>query len=535
MRASPRQDAAGGERTPQMAPPALRAPQPRARAARRRAAPRRGSARRRGLRVRWDRVGRVGAAGAAGGVVAARTSARRARCCRRWRESNAKQAQVQQLQREHAALVRRQQALREPAHRRARGARGSGWSSRASAPTSSRGLPDDWPTPAGVAGRVALLPGACAFETASSAVARRRAPAASRRPRRARAVLERVDRAHRRRAAPPARRAVHDAASWPTLYERAPTGASTSRSRRRPDDPRAWDAQTVADAAFARYVREATDCAGGRARSDEIERQAPLDQPLRARAAAVVVVAGAADHDLVLLDRDLDRPVAGPVLGVDRVVLRRRGRATGRSPPRRGRTCPRAGRRRLAARARRGGRGGARLAPSARLVVVVLVASAASASAAASAFSAASASSSAPAASRGLELGGDQRVVLGAQVDLVVEVDAPPSAPPRPGTSSFSRLNAAICWTVTSSWCAIQASVRPWRTQVRIWLSWGEAIGVPSGGQTSAKRAARAAPRRLVASTARRARCTCEWIGAAPCRSLVRPRRQQGGIAQCWS
>ncbi len=31
-----------------------------------------------------------------------------------------------------------------------------------------------------------------------------------------------------------------------------------------PDNPRAWDAQTVADAAFARYLREAVDFAGGR-------------------------------------------------------------------------------------------------------------------------------------------------------------------------------------------------------------------------------------------------------------------------------
>jgi hypothetical protein len=32
-----------------------------------------------------------------------------------------------------------------------------------------------------------------------------------------------------------------------------------------PDNPRAWDSETVADAAFARYVREASDWAGGRA------------------------------------------------------------------------------------------------------------------------------------------------------------------------------------------------------------------------------------------------------------------------------
>jgi hypothetical protein len=31
-----------------------------------------------------------------------------------------------------------------------------------------------------------------------------------------------------------------------------------------PDNPRAWEAETVADAAFARYVREAADFAGGR-------------------------------------------------------------------------------------------------------------------------------------------------------------------------------------------------------------------------------------------------------------------------------
>src|SRR4051812_27558635 len=31
-----------------------------------------------------------------------------------------------------------------------------------------------------------------------------------------------------------------------------------------PDDPSVWQADTVADAAFARYLREATDYAGGR-------------------------------------------------------------------------------------------------------------------------------------------------------------------------------------------------------------------------------------------------------------------------------
>jgi len=36
-----------------------------------------------------------------------------------------------------------------------------------------------------------------------------------------------------------------------------------------PHDPRAWDADVAGNAAFARYVREATDFAGGRRRQPE--------------------------------------------------------------------------------------------------------------------------------------------------------------------------------------------------------------------------------------------------------------------------
>lgn len=36
-----------------------------------------------------------------------------------------------------------------------------------------------------------------------------------------------------------------------------------------PDDPRGWDAATAGDAAFARYVREAVDWAGGRRREPD--------------------------------------------------------------------------------------------------------------------------------------------------------------------------------------------------------------------------------------------------------------------------
>ncbi len=48
-------------------------------------------------------------------------------------------------------------------------------------------------------------------------------------------------------------------------------------------------------------------------------RVAPGDR--RSVVAVVLAAAGTADHDLVLLDRDLDRAVPRPVLGVDRVVL----------------------------------------------------------------------------------------------------------------------------------------------------------------------------------------------------------------------
>ena len=106
-----------------------------------------------------------------------------------------------------------------------------------------------------------------------------------------------------------------------------------------PDDSVGLGLGVVVDAAFYRYLREAVDYAGGGGWIAAAEHWPPT-RP-RARR-SVFVGAGAADHDLILLDDDLDRSVAGPVLGVDRVVLRSRGRATARSPPRRDRRCPRA-------------------------------------------------------------------------------------------------------------------------------------------------------------------------------------------------
>ena len=100
--------------------------------------------------------------------------------------------------------------------------------------------------------------------------------------------------------------------------------ASSWRLGPRPSEPSAWDMPTVAGAAFARYAREASDYRGPRPPSPRAG--ARLDPPQPAAPTRLVCpprpsLAGAADHDLVLLDRDLDRPVAGPVLGVDRVVL----------------------------------------------------------------------------------------------------------------------------------------------------------------------------------------------------------------------
>ena len=48
------------------------------------------------------------------------------------------------------------------------------------------------------------------------------------------------------------------------LYEQGTDWAADIAVSVAPDDPYAWDARTVADAAFGRYLRAATDYAGGR-------------------------------------------------------------------------------------------------------------------------------------------------------------------------------------------------------------------------------------------------------------------------------
>jgi hypothetical protein len=48
------------------------------------------------------------------------------------------------------------------------------------------------------------------------------------------------------------------------LYDQGTDWAYDVAVRTAPEDPYAWDVRTVADAAFGRYLRDATDYAGGR-------------------------------------------------------------------------------------------------------------------------------------------------------------------------------------------------------------------------------------------------------------------------------
>jgi hypothetical protein len=48
------------------------------------------------------------------------------------------------------------------------------------------------------------------------------------------------------------------------LYDRGTSWVTDVAVAAAPESPEAWDERTVGDAAFARYLREATDFAGGR-------------------------------------------------------------------------------------------------------------------------------------------------------------------------------------------------------------------------------------------------------------------------------
>ena len=65
------------------------------------------------LRVRWDRVGRVALLVLLVGVALAYVGPARS-LLSTWHDSNAKQAQLQTLEREHETLLRRARDLRDP-------------------------------------------------------------------------------------------------------------------------------------------------------------------------------------------------------------------------------------------------------------------------------------------------------------------------------------------------------------------------------------------------------------------------------------
>ncbi len=54
------------------------------------------------------------------------------------------------------------------------------------------------------------------------------------------------------------------------LYEAGTSWCQQVAMRVAPDDPWAWDAAVVVDAAFARYLRQAADFAGGRREVGEV-------------------------------------------------------------------------------------------------------------------------------------------------------------------------------------------------------------------------------------------------------------------------
>src|SRR5215213_2377521 len=114
--------------------------------------------------------------------------------------------------------------------------------------------------------------------------------------------------------------------STSTLRWRRPAGAcrrSASASRSSSEAPAASSTRRRLRSHLAGCagVKNATPCSKGSARA--VTRSNRDRRYARRRPRSVVSVAAtrAPDHDLVLLDRDLHRPVAGPVLGVDRVVL----------------------------------------------------------------------------------------------------------------------------------------------------------------------------------------------------------------------
>src|SRR4051812_16798461 len=116
--------------------------------------------------------------------------------------------------------------------------------------------------------------------------------------------------------------------STSTLRWRRPAGAwrrSASASRSSAEAPAASSTtrRLRSHLVGCAGVKNATPCPKGSARAVTRSKCARRCARRRPRSVVPVAATRAPDHDLVLLDRDLHRPVARPVLGVDRVVLDR--------------------------------------------------------------------------------------------------------------------------------------------------------------------------------------------------------------------
>ena len=208
--------------------------------------------------VRWDRLGRIALLFVGVLLVALYVNPLRT-YSRRGRRRGTKRAEVAGCSASTRALVRRQAQLRRPAAR-GRGAaprhgppgrarlRRQGPAARRVAPAPRAGYP-------GAPWRRASRQRWCSGARASGGWPARR-PSSGPRSRRV------VDRDRGRAAPPPRRPFTTDELA--ELYDRGTDWCTDLAADVAPGAPWAWDARTVADAAFLRYLRDARDYAGGR-------------------------------------------------------------------------------------------------------------------------------------------------------------------------------------------------------------------------------------------------------------------------------
>src|SRR5436305_5410639 len=101
--------------------------------------------------------------------------------------------------------------------------------------------------------------------------------------------------------------------SWPRCTgRRGPTGRFSS--------PPAWRRGTRPRGTWPRWPGRRSPVTPARRPTTGPSRRSPRRSSPRLLG-VLGVLAGATDHDLVLLDRDLNGPVTGPVLGVHGIIL----------------------------------------------------------------------------------------------------------------------------------------------------------------------------------------------------------------------